>query len=115
MHYSNDGSDIVADRCDPYSLPGCAHHTTDPKLPNCSEAVKITPDPTGCGAKQCANGKPYAASKHFAANKSHTVEGEAAMMAEIYEHGPIACSFIVMDFFVLCKRGTIAHEQLRSC
>ena len=28
------------------------------------------------------------------------------MMAEIYEHGPIACSFIVMDFFVLCKHAS---------
>ena len=93
--------------CDPYTIPSCAHHSSDPKLKNCTENVSITPDPTACGANKCVNGKDYTASKHFAQNKSHGVSGEAAMMAEIFANGPISCSFLVMDFFVLYKGGVM--------
>jgi cathepsin B len=91
--------------CDPYTIPTCAHHTADPKKKNCSENVATTPDPTDCGRKQCVNGKDFNASKHFALSKAVAVHGEAAMMQEIMAHGPLSCSFIVMDFFVLYKGG----------
>ena len=101
--------------CDPYTLASCAHHTVDPKKKNCSDDVALTPDPTACGGKQCVNGKDYTSSKHFGLSKSSkAVNGETAMMQELMAHGPLSCSFIVMDFFTAYHSGIMHGGSVSS-
>ena len=90
--------------CQPYFLPPCDHHVHG-SHGDCPDTVD-TPD---C-KKDCSDGnkKDYTSEMTYGAS-AYSVSGEANIMQELYENGPVEASFTVYEDFVTYKSGVYQH------
>merc|ERR1711957_997654 len=97
-----DYSDTKGDTCSRYSLKACAHHVpADAKYPACPSSEYNSPScPTSCetSSRSFSSDKMYAAS-------TYSVRGEANIMAELAQNGPMYVSFTVYGDFPTYKSG----------
>lgn len=92
--------------CKPYKFAACAHHVTSDVYPDCPSTEYSTPS---C-KRDCSlgNGADYTGSKIHASSVNH-VSGEANMMAEISQNGPVEVAFTVYADFPTYKSGVYQH------
>jgi len=95
---------IPTNICDPYPFPKCEHHITGGQYPPCPANEYPTP---ACN-RTCADGSPKV---HYHGSKSFLVTGEAALMNEIYNHGPVEVAFTVYQDFLTYKSGVYKHTS----
>jgi len=103
--YSDKGK---SDSCEPYTLPPCAHHTTNSSYPACPSNEYHTPK---CESK-CSNsgyGKSWSADKHYAA-KSYSLRSVEAIMSDLVEYGSVSAAFTVYEDFLSYKSGVYVHR-----
>lgn len=89
--------------CYPYPFEVCAHHVTEPGIPDCPTNEFPTPS---CAAS-CANGQysvPYASDKHFA-QTSYNLNDVASTMTDLVTRGTVTTSFNVYDDFLTYTSG----------
>ena len=92
--------------CKPYGFPPCNHHSDGP-YQDCSTYHFDTPK---C-QKTCENAsysKSYDQDK-IKADKVYSVSGEADLMKELVENGPVEGAFMVYEDFLLYKSGVYQH------
>jgi len=90
--------------CQPYFLPPCDHHV-DGSHGACPETVDTPECETNCDD---GNKKDYASEMTYGAS-AYSVSGEANIMQELYENGPVEASFTVYEDFVTYKSGVYQH------
>jgi cathepsin B len=90
--------------CQPYFLPMCDHHVEGSHGP-CPDTVD-TPE---C-EKTCVeeSGLDYQTDLIFG-ESAYSVTGEANIMQELYENGPVEASFTVYEDFLTYKEGVYQH------
>ena len=90
--------------CQPYFLPPCDHHV-DGSHGACPETVE-TPD---C-KEDCSDGNKKDISTQMTYGASaYSVSGEANIMQELYENGPVEASFTVYEDFPTYRSGVYQH------
>jgi len=87
----------VTESCYPNAMGTCQH-------PGCSEL------PTPKCNKTCADGSPFANSKHFAASAYSISNNIEHIATEIYTHGPVEVTFDVYEDFATYTSGVYAHK-----
>jgi len=90
---------LVSETCDPYSLPSCDHHMANSSNP-CPSQEYNTP---AC-KKTCQDGETWKTAKHHGV-KIGSTSGEANIMAEIFQNGPVETAFTVYQDFLTYKSG----------
>ena len=90
--------------CQPYFLPPCDHHVDGP-YGECPDSVN-----TPSCVKNCKDGSgvDYASDLTKGAS-AYSVSGEANLMQELYESGPVEASFTVYEDFLTYKSGVYQH------
>ena len=94
----------ATDTCQPYFLPMCDHHVEGSHGP-CPETVDTPDCKTDCSD---GNKKEYSDEMTYGEN-AYSVSGEANIMQELYEHGPVEASFTVYEDFPTYKSGVYQH------
>jgi cathepsin B len=90
--------------CQPYFLPMCDHHV-DGSHGACPDTV----DTPSC-KKNCDDGNKGTYSEEMTYGASaYSVSGEANIMQELYENGPVEASFTVYEDFVTYSSGVYQH------
>ena len=90
--------------CQPYFLPMCDHHV-DGTHGACPDTV----DTPSC-KKNCNDGNKGTYSEEMTYGASaYSVSGEANIMQELYENGPVEASFTVYEDFVTYSSGVYYH------
>jgi cathepsin B len=90
--------------CQPYFLPMCDHHV-DGTHGACPDTV----DTPSC-KKNCDDGNKGTYSEEMTYGASaYSVSGEANIMQELYENGPVEASFTVYEDFVTYSSGVYQH------
>jgi C1A family cysteine protease len=99
-------SGVVSSDCYKYPFPSCDHHIPNSKNP-CPSQEYPSPD---C-PDTCDDGKTKLSMvKHFGAD-SWSVSGEADIMKEIFENGPVETAFSVYDDFPTYKTGIYVRHS----
>jgi len=96
---------LVSETCDPYSLPSCDHH-----LANSSNPCPQNEYPTPPCKKACVDGETWSKALHFGKDIS-SASGEADIMAEIYQNGPVETAFTVYADFLAYKTGVYVRHS----
>jgi cathepsin B len=90
--------------CQPYFLPPCDHNIKG-SYGECPETVETPTCITNCND---GNGADYA-SNLIKGSSAYSVSGEANIMQEIYENGPVEATFTVYEDFVTYSSGIYQH------
>lgn len=93
---------LPTEQCDPYPFPRCEHHISGGKYPPCPSNEYPTPK---CNRTCTSGGNPT----YYHGKSSYSVTGEAAMMNELYNHGPFEVAFTVYQDFLTYKSGVYRH------
>jgi cathepsin B len=96
---------LVSETCDPYSLPSCDHH-----LPNSTNPCPQNEYPTPPCVKKCQDGEQWNSALHYGID-INSASGEADIMAEIYQHGPVETAFTVYADFLTYKTGVYVRHS----
>ena len=94
----------ATDTCQPYFLPMCDHHVEGSHGP-CPETVDTPDCKTDC---EDGNKKKYSDEMTYG-ESAYSVSGEANIMQELYEHGPVEASFTVYEDFPTYRSGVYQH------
>ena len=90
--------------CQPYFLAPCDHH-----IDGSHGACPDTVDTPSC-VKNCDDGNKGTYSEEMTKGASaYSVSGEANIMQELYENGPVEASFTVYEDFVTYSSGVYQH------
>jgi len=92
--------------CQPYVIEPCEHHAEGDR-PSCTGEEGTTPK---C-VHYCQDGygADFAADKHYGHSAYRLPAHEEAIMAEIYQNGPVEGAFIVYEDFPTYKSGVYHH------
>jgi cathepsin B len=101
-YFKNHGA--VADECDAYPFPACAHHVVSPDYPACPSADYSTPK---C-PKTCTDGSSFASTK-VRASKVYSISGEENVMKQLVANGPVTAAFTVYADFLTYQSGVYQH------
>lgn len=102
-YWKNTG--LVSEKCSPYSLPSCDHHMANSTNP-CPQNEYPTPK---C-VKKCQDGENWSQARHYGASVN-SASGEADIMAEIFQHGPVETAFTVYADFLTYKSGVYVQHS----
>lgn len=97
-----------ADNCLPYSLPPCAHHTTNTTYPECPKREYPTPR---C-RDECSNEnypKSFKEDKHYAA-KTYSFNSVNSIMQDLVDYGSVTGAFTVYADFPSYQSGVYQHK-----
>jgi len=94
---------LVTSKCAPYSLPWCDHHIPDSKNPCPQNEYPTPPCPSSC-----VDGSDWSSSLHYG-KTAYSVSGEADIMAEVFQNGPVEVAFDVYEDFLSYKSGVYQH------
>jgi len=96
---------LVSEACSPYSLPSCDHH-----LPNSTNPCPQNEYPTPPCKKTCVDGETRSKALHYG-SQINSASGEADIMAEIYQNGPVETAFTVYADFLAYKSGVYVQHS----
>lgn len=98
------------DWCQPYSIPGCAHHVDpQPPLKPCGDIVPTPSCQQKCNPSYTTSFKN---DKHYGKN-SYSVRGATKMMQEVSTNGPFEVAFTVYEDFLSYSTGVYQHSSGR--
>lgn len=104
--------DLYGDKkyCYPYAFPECDHHVNGTHGP-CGDT-----QPTPACERKCQDGysTPYKQDKRFFLEPYSIPNNEEAIMAELYENGPIEVAFTVYEDFMTYSKGIYQHVTGQS-
>jgi cathepsin B len=95
--------------CQPYFLPPCNHHVTNPDYPDCPEGIAHTPE---C-EKTCVSGYPlsFQQDKYYGQDHYTIARNISAIQAEILVNGPVEADFTVYEDFLTYQSGVYVHTN----